>query len=102
MPEEPMTSPDKPVIPDSAAEDSAAHAQQTATYEPLDQGDEWLEEASELPRRPRRGLLAPIPLALLGVLLAACGFIGGVLVEKGQGSPTSSAAGAGGLAARFA
>ncbi len=42
----------------------------------------------ELARRPRRRLLGtggnPIPLALLGVLLIACGFIGGVLVEKGQ------------------
>ena len=61
----------------------------------------------ELPPRPRRRLLGaggnPISLALLGVLLLACGFIGGVLVEKGQTS--SSAAGSGaaaGLAARFA
>jgi len=30
-------------------------------------------------------LLAPIPLALFAVLLIACGFIGGVLVQKGQG-----------------
>ena len=44
-----------------------------------------------------------VPLALLGVLLIACGFIGGVLVEKGQ-STTSSSAGSGatGLASRFA
>ena len=42
-------------------------------------------------------------LSLLGVLLLACGFIGGVLVEKGQSSSSSSAAGgASGLASRFA
>jgi len=58
----------------------------------------------DLPRRPRRRLLTPLPLTLLAVLLIACGFIGGVLVEKGQSSSSSAAAGAGagGLAARFA
>jgi hypothetical protein len=43
-----------------------------------------------LPLRARRRLLAPAPLALLGVLLAACGFIGGVLVQKGQQSGTTT------------
>ena len=28
--------------------------------------DDWLEEPEELPRRPRRRLLSPVPLALLG------------------------------------
>ena len=64
--------------------------------------DQWAEEPlDELPPRPRRRLLAPVPLALLGVLLLACGFIGGVLVEKGQTS-SSNAGGASGLASRFA
>jgi hypothetical protein len=68
--------------------------------------DQWAEEPlDELPPRPRRRLLGaggnPIPLALLGVLLLACGFIGGVLVEKGQTSSSSSGAAAG-LASRFA
>jgi hypothetical protein len=63
---------------------------------------EWLQDAEELPPRPRRRLLAPVPLALLGVLLIACGFIGGVLVEKGQTSSSSSTSGATGLASRFA
>ncbi|MGP0100526.1 MAG: hypothetical protein ACLPUT_02755 [Solirubrobacteraceae bacterium] len=69
--------------------------------------DEWLEEPEELPRRPRRRLLGtggnPIILALLAVLLIACGFIGGVLVEKGETS-SGSAAGSGSaasLASRF-
>ncbi len=70
----------------------------------VEQQDEWLEEPpeSELPRRPRRKLLTPIPLALLGVLLTACGFIGGVLVEKGESSSSSSGASASSLASRFA
>ena len=38
----------------------------------------------ELPRGRAGGCSAPVPLALLGVLLIACGFIGGVLVEKGE------------------
>jgi hypothetical protein len=44
------------------------------------------------PRRPRRRVLAPAPVALLLVLLTACGFIAGVLVEKGQGSSAGAAA----------
>jgi hypothetical protein len=59
----------------------------------------------ELPRRPRRRLLgtggSPIPLALLGVLLIACGFIGGVLVEKGQSSSSSPAGSGTGFASRL-
>lgn len=66
--------------------------------------EQWVEDPyAELPPRPRRRLLAPLPLALLGVLLIACGFIAGVLVEKGQtSSSSSSGAGAAGLASRFA
>jgi hypothetical protein len=77
-------------------------------YDPLtEDAQEWEEPFEELPRRPRRRLLGaggnPIVLALLGVLLIACGFIGGVLVEKGQSSSSSSAgAGTAGLASRFA
>jgi hypothetical protein len=77
--------------------------QPTPAYEAIEDQDDWLEEP-ELPRRPRRRLLGvggnPLALALLAVLLIACGFIGGVLVEKGQsGSSSSTAAGA---AASFA
>lgn len=58
-------------------------------------GEAGLEE---LPLRPRRRLLAPAPLGLLGVLLIVSGFIVGVLVEKGQVSSSSaSAAGLSGL-----
>jgi hypothetical protein len=74
------------------------------TYAPVE--DEWAQESDELPPRPRRRLLGaggnPIFLALLGVLLIACGFIGGVLVEKEQTASSGSASGASGLAARFA
>ncbi len=61
----------------------------------------------ELPPRPRRRLLGAganhVALLLIGLLLVACGFIGGVLVEKGQSaSSTSSATGGGGLASRLA
>jgi hypothetical protein len=60
------------------------------------------DDFAPLPPRPRRKLLAPAPLALLAVLLIACGFIGGVLVEKGQnGSSGSSSGGASGFAARL-
>jgi hypothetical protein len=62
---------------------------------------EWDADTEELPPRPRRRLLAPVPVALLSVLLLACGFIGGVLVEKGQTS-SSTGGGVSGLASRFA
>jgi len=72
--------------------------QPTPAYQAIEDQDDWLEE--ELPPRPRRRLLgvggalggSPIALALLAVLLIACGFIGGVLVEKGQGGSSSSTA----------
>ncbi len=69
--------------------------------------DQWAEEPlDELPPRPRRRLLGtggnPIPVALLGVLLIACGFIGGVLVEKAQTTSSPSGGAAAGLASRFA
>jgi hypothetical protein len=57
--------------------------------------EEWLEDLSALPPRPRRRLLTPAPLALIAVLLLALGFLGGVLVEKGQtgsSTPTSGTA----------
>jgi len=74
--------------------------------EPLEAHDDWLQEPEELPRRPRRRLLGvganPLALALIGVLLSACGFIGGVLVEKGQTSSSSSTGSAvASLASRF-
>jgi hypothetical protein len=71
-------------------------------YEPAEEEAGWLEDESELPRRPRRRLLAPVPLALLAVLLIACGFIGGVLVQKGQGGTASSGGGASGFPAGLA
>jgi hypothetical protein len=49
----------------------------------------------ELAPRPRRRLIAPIPLSLLAVVLVAAGFIAGAHVEKGQ---SASGAGAGAFA----
>jgi hypothetical protein len=80
---------------------TATDRQETRAREPIDD-DRWLEDSAELPRRPRRRLLRPLPLALLGVLGIACGFIGGVLVEKGQSASSSSASAAPGLASRLA
>lgn len=52
--------------------------------------DDWeTHEHEQLPPRPRRKLIAPVPLALLAVLIAAAGFIGGVLVQKGQQDSTT-------------
>jgi hypothetical protein len=92
----------EPAIQDTSAQDTAVQAPETPAYEPIEEGDEWLEEPAELPPRPRRRLFAPVPLALMGVLLVACGFIAGVLIEKGQTSSGTSAGAAGGLGSRFA
>lgn len=75
------------------------------------------EELGTLPQRPRNRLLAPLPLALIAVLIAACGFLGGVLVQKGsegggsagglpsflnkEGGGGSNSEGSGGLPAGF-
>jgi len=73
------------------AEATAASPARGDDHEPLGIDGDELREPEQLPRRPRRRLLAPVPLTLIGVLLIAGGFIGGVLVEKGQGSSGSSA-----------
>jgi hypothetical protein len=56
--------------------------------------EEWADEFEALPPRPRRRLVTPLNAGLLGVLLVALGFIGGVLVEKGQGGGSAGTAGA--------
>jgi hypothetical protein len=60
---------------------------QTATAEG------WYPEHDELPPRPRARLLTPLTVLLMLALFAACGFVGGVLVEKQQ-QPTATVAGA--------
>ena len=63
--------------------------------------EDWYPDLEELPPRPRRKLLTPWTVLLTVVLFAACGFIGGVLVQKGQQSGGGTT-GLGGLASRFA
>jgi hypothetical protein len=69
--------------------------------EEQDVQQDWPLEAEEPARRPRRRLTTPLPMTLTAILLVACGFIGGVLVQKGQGASGGSG-GNSGLAARFA
>jgi hypothetical protein len=86
---------------DNAAMEADVQEPTEPAYQPEADG-EWPEESAELPRRPRRRLLTPLPLALLAVVIIACGFIAGVLVEKGQTSSSSSSGGTASLASRFA
>ena len=72
-----------------------------AVAEPPEHREEWIEDLDQLPPRPRRRLLAPAPLAMLGVLLLACGFIAGVLVEKAQNGGSAAGPAASGLASRL-
>jgi hypothetical protein len=99
--------PDTPTVHPVAAEDAALATEELA-YEPIAEDDDWPREPDEeLSPRPRRRLLGaggnPIALGLAVVLLIACGFIGGVLVEKGQtSSSTTAGSGLAGFASRFA
>jgi hypothetical protein len=63
-------------------------------YTPYDDG------LDELPPRPRTRLLTPLTVTLALVLFAAGGFVGGVLVEKGEGSGSSTGSLASALAGR--
>jgi YVTN family beta-propeller protein len=90
---------EQPTLSHSTAESPVEEAA-GEDYDPLVDEDEWGDEPAQ-PRRARRRLLAPIPMALLAVLLLACGFFAGVEVEKGQTSSSSSGAPAG-LASRLA
>jgi hypothetical protein len=54
--------------------------------------DDWDELSTrELPARPRSRLLRPLPIALILLLIAAAGFLGGVLVQKGSGESGATA-----------
>jgi len=101
-PSEATAAQDSPTLETPAATPANAAYGSPTPYERVEEQDEWIEEPLELPRRPRRRLLSPVPLALFGVLITACGFIGGVLVEKGQASSSTSSGAAAGLASRFA
>ena len=60
--------------------------------------EEWEElDEDELPPRPRNRLLAPLPLVLIAVLIAATGFLGGVLMQKGSEGGGSAGGPPGGL-----
>lgn len=76
----------------------------TATHPPAAFDDDLVEH--ELPPRPRHRLLGvganPLGVGLLCALLTVCGFIGGVLVEKGEGQPSAASGGTGALASRLA
>jgi len=66
-----------------------------------DTGEGWYEEPDELPPRPRARFLTPLTVVLMLVLFAACGFVGGVLVQKGQQGGSTSVLGTAAASSRF-
>lgn len=98
--------------PQSTIDHGPAHAatesHEIPAYEAVAGEDEWLQEPGqmELPGRPRRRLFgvgaSRGPIALIGALLIAVGFIAGVQAQKGDTSSSSSGAGAASFASRFA
>jgi hypothetical protein len=61
------------------------------------ESDGWDNDAEgAIPPRPRGRLLRPLPLVLIAVTIAAAGFLGGVLAQKGSEGGSAAAAGPGG------
>jgi hypothetical protein len=100
--------PDPSTIHHHPTQDADTDSQEIPAYEPARGEDEWLNEPDqlELPSRPRRRLFGVGakrgPIALLGALLIAVGFIAGVQVQKGNASSSSSGTGAASFASGFA
>jgi hypothetical protein len=88
----PLGAPDRPPITRTAPtdEESPTMYHPDATLDPYAEED-WLGGYEELPPRPRRRLVTPLNLALLAIVIAGAGFIGGVEVQKGQSSATTGA-----------
>jgi hypothetical protein len=61
-------------------------------------GDGWDDDEDAIPPRPRGRLLRPLPLFLIAVAIAAAGFLGGVLAQKGsEGQGSGNLPGGGSL-----
>jgi hypothetical protein len=60
------------------------------------EGDGWDDDAEDaIPPRPRGRLLRPVPLALIAIVIAAAGFLGGIEAQKGSEGGSGVAAGPG-------
>jgi hypothetical protein len=82
---------DQPTVDETTVHDDALRRPPDEPYEPIEAGSGG--EPEQLPPRPRRRVLAPVPVALLVVLMTACGFVVGARVEKGQASSSSGTGG---------
>jgi hypothetical protein len=65
--------------------------------EPLIDAGEWPDAAAEVAVRNRAPRLAPLAGGFLALVITAIGFVGGVLIEKGQTGSSSGGALPGGL-----
>jgi hypothetical protein len=65
--------------------------------EPLIEGGEWPDAAAEVQIGKRPSRLTPVTGGLLALAIAAVGFVGGALIEKGQTGSSGGAALPGGL-----
>jgi hypothetical protein len=76
--------------PDITQGASEAHLEEPLTA-PIEEADTVEEPPlDELPPRPRSRFLRPLPLALVGLLIAALGLLAGIELQKGQGSSNSA------------
>ncbi|HVW47660.1 MAG TPA: hypothetical protein VHA76_11440, partial [Solirubrobacterales bacterium] len=95
------------VIESDAREEERDEEREEERDEEREEDERWIDEESggwdedgddAIPPRPRGRLLRPVPLALIAVIVAAAGFLGGVEAQKGsEGGSAGAAPGAGGL-----
>jgi hypothetical protein len=86
-------------IDKSVEDDAMAVREQTESWidSESEEHERWDEDEPELAPRPRNKWLRPVPLALLAVVIAAAGFLGGIEAQKGSESGSGAGALGGGL-----
>jgi len=78
---DPVAAPDEQATPTEVLEPDEID------YHEAPEGSEWEDDEHDtLPPRPRRRLITPVTLVLGALIVAALGFVGGVQVQKNQGS----------------
>jgi hypothetical protein len=83
--------------------DAAGEQEEERWIDAESQGDGWDDDGGDaIPPRPRGLLLRPLPLALIAVTIAAAGFLGGVLAQKGSEGGGAAAGPGGGSLPAFA
>jgi len=87
-----MTGVIEPDVSAHGSEDEHWVESESESTQEWDEFEDEEELEDELPPRPRNRLRRPLPVALVAILIAAVGFLGGVLAQKGSEGSGSAAA----------